>query len=92
MMNVKYEKQDVQGWLLALDVVVTVVLVVSATLLIYNSYMAGALLGAAGESTAAQRLRYWRMMTNVAFLTGSLAYLFGRYFKDRFAELHNPWL
>jgi hypothetical protein len=32
------------------------------------------------------------MMTNVAFLTGSLAYLFGRYFKDRFAELHNPWL
>jgi hypothetical protein len=32
------------------------------------------------------------MMTNVAFLTGSLAYLFGRYFKDRFAEINNPWL
>lgn len=92
MMNVKYEKQDVKTWLLLLDVVVTLVMVASTVLLVYNAYMAGAKLGSGLGSTPDQRMHYWAMMTSVAFLTGSLSYLFGRYFKDRLAEIHNPWL
>jgi sterol desaturase/sphingolipid hydroxylase (fatty acid hydroxylase superfamily) len=92
MMNVKYEKQDVKGWFLLLDVVVTLVLLTSTILLVYNAYMAGAKLGAGAGSTPDQRGHYWAMMTSVAFLTGSLAYLFGRYFKHRLAEVNNPWV
>ena len=92
MMNAQYEKRDVKTWLLLLDVTVTLVLLASMFLLIYHSYMAGQSLGGALVSTAEQRAHYWAMMTSVAFLTGSLAYLFARYFKDRFAEVNNPWL
>ncbi len=92
MMNVKYEKQDVKGWLLLLDIVVAIVLVTSTALLVYNSWMAGAKLAEGLGSTPEQRMHYWAMMTSVAFLVGSLSYLFGRYFKDRFAEVNNPWL
>ncbi len=91
MMNTKYEKQDVKGWMLLIDVVVTLVMIASAVMLVYNAYLAGAKLGA-GVAGAEQRMHYWTMMTSVAFLVGSLAYLFGRYFKDRLAEVHNPWM
>jgi len=92
MMNAKYEKQDVKSWMLLLDAVVTLVMVVSAVLLVYNAYMAGAKLGSGLGSTPDQRVHYWTMMTSVAFLVGSLAYLFGRYFKHRLAEINNPWV
>lgn len=92
MMNVNYEKRDVKTWLLLLDVTVTLIMVASTALLIYNSYMAGLKLGQGLGATVDQRAHYWAMMTAVAFLTGSLAYLFSRYFKDRFAEIHNPWV
>lgn len=92
MMNVKYEKRDVKAWLLLLDVTITLVLLASLSLLIYHSYVAGVMLGSGEGSTAEQRDHYWAMMTSVAFLVGSLSYLFGRYFKDRFAEVNNPWL
>ncbi|MDX1612160.1 MAG: hypothetical protein R3185_07305 [Candidatus Thermoplasmatota archaeon] len=92
MMNAKYEKQDVKTWLLLLDVAVTLIMLGSAFLLIYNSYMAGAKLADGLGSTPEQRAHYWTMMTSIAFLVGSLAYLFGRYFKDRFAEVNNPWI
>ena len=41
MMNAKYEKQDVKTWLLLLDVAVTLIMLGSAFLLIYNSFLAG---------------------------------------------------
>lgn len=92
MMNAKYEKQDVKTWMLLLDVVVSLIMITSTILLVYNAYMAGAKLGSGAGSTPEQRVHYWAMMTSVAFLVGSLSYLFGRYFKDRLAEIHNPWL
>lgn len=92
MMNAKYEKRDIQSWLLLLDVAVTLIMLGSAFLLVYNAFLAGQKLGAGIGSTAEQRMHYWAMMTSIAFLVGSLAYLFSRYFKDRFAEINNPWL
>jgi hypothetical protein len=92
MMNVKYGKRDVKAWFLVLDLAVTLVLLSSLFLLVYNAYLAGATLGDSLISTGEQRRHYWAMMTAIAFLVGSLAYLFGRYFKDRFAEINNPWL
>ena len=91
-MNVKYEKRDVKTWLLLLDVAVTLILLASMFLLVYHAYVAGAQLGGGGRSTAEQRDHYWSMMTSVAFLVGSLAWIFGRYFKDRLAEVNNPWV
>ena len=89
MMNVKYTRADTARWLLVLDVAATIVLLASATALVWNAYASGQ---AAGTGAAdAGRLALWNMLTSLAFFMGAFAWLFARFFKGRFAEINTPW-
>ena len=89
MMNANYTKAQTQRWLLVLDVTATLILLGSATLLIWNAHAAG--LAAGTGAVDAGRIPMWNMLTALAFFMGAFAWLFGRFFKDRLVEINSPW-
>jgi hypothetical protein len=73
-------------WLFYIDIVVVAVLIIAIVLLAQDAYYAGYYHGNNREVDF-----MWKVARDVAFVTGALAWLFYRFFKNEFEVLRHPW-
>ncbi len=83
-MEVEHKKW--RRWLFYVDIVVIAVVIISIVFLAKDAYMAGYYHGSNDEITF-----LWHMGRDIAFVTGSLAWMFYRFFTNEFRILRQPW-
>lgn len=80
------EPKKWRRWLFYVDIVVVAVLIIAIVFLARDAYWAGYWHGSNEE------IDYlWKVARDVAFVTGALAWLFYRFFKNEFEVLRHPW-
>lgn len=80
------EPKQWRRWLFYLDIIVVAVLIIAIVFLAQDAYMAGYHYGSDLE-----RESLWHVARDVAFVTGALAWLFYRFFRNEFLVLRQPW-
>ena len=73
-------------WLFYIDIIVIAIFIISIVVLVQDAYMAGYHYGLSAHDTY-----LWNMARDVAFLTGSVAWVFYRFFRNEFLVLRYPW-
>lgn len=71
------------------DLVVIAVFAVALVMLVVNAYMAGYQLQA-GEYVASNAT-LWKVAVSTAFLVGSMAWIFFRFFKNQYLAMKRPY-
>lgn len=89
-MTERLEKRDWKRIMFYADLLVVGVFLVSLTLAVLDTYNAGYHRGAGAHAAEAQAM--WSIAKEAAFITGSLAWIFVRYFRNRIAKLQHPWM
>lgn len=90
MMTERLEKRDRKRLMFYADLLVVGVFLVALALVVYDAYLAGYYRAVGNSSQEAQVM--WSIAKEAAFITGALAWIFVRYFRNRIAKLQHPWL
>lgn len=90
MMTARFERQQIDRFLVIVDVAVVAIFLLSVGLLVVDSYKAGFYEAAA--NSAEHSTMFWYMVRDVALLMISLGYFVTRHFKVAMTRVANPWL
>ncbi len=80
------ETKKWRRWLFYIDVIVVAIFIVSIVILVQDAYKAGYYYGFPDHT-----IYLWHMARDVAVLTGSIAWIFYRFFRNEFLVLRYPW-
>lgn len=89
MMTARFERRQLKRWFFYVDVLVIGVFALALVMLVRDAYTAG--FYEAVSAFDIQSAMFWAMLRDVAFLVGSLSWIFYRFFKNSAKELSNPW-
>lgn len=90
MMTSRFERREIDRFLVLLDVAVVGIFLLATGLLLVDSYKAGFYEAAA--NSAAHSTMFWYMVRDVALLMVALGYFVTRHFKVALQRMTNPWL
>lgn len=90
MMTENLEKQDWKRIMFYADIVVVGVFLIALGLALHDTYYAGYYRATGAHHAEAATM--WNIAKEAAFITGALAWIFVRYFRNRISKLQHPWL
>lgn len=83
------DRREWSRFLFYTDLIVITIMVISTVLLVVNAYTAGYQLQM--EQYAASHNTLWKVAASTAFLVGSMAWVFFRFFKNQYLAMKRPF-